>query len=60
MKVICSPKDVYSLTRGSIFFIKITIRSKMRNDPRIFLPFVIVKMLVKPQGCLNQMFEERT
>ena len=23
-----------------------------------FLPLLIVKMLLKPQGCLNQMFEE--
>ena len=23
-----------------------------------FLPLLIVKMLLKPQGCLNQIFEE--
>ena len=57
MKVLRFPKDVYSLTYVSIFT-KITMRSKMRNDPHIFLPLLIVKMFLKPQGCLNLMFEE--
>ena len=35
MNVLCSPKDVYSLTYASIFT-KITIWAKMRNDPHIF------------------------
>ena len=58
MKVICSPKDVYSLTYASIFT-KIIMRSKMRNDPHIFPTATCCKnQLLKPQGCLNQMFEE--
>ena len=30
----------------------------MRNNPTFVLPLVVMKMFLKPQGCLNQMFEE--